>query len=69
MKLADINRRYEEILHSEEKHTVKAQKLSSLMSDMEGYFKIPTLRDPEWESRNKGVIAMYRRISLSRKFD
>lgn len=69
MNLADINRRYEEILHSEENNSVKTQKLSALMSDMEGYFKIPLLRNSVWESQNRGVIAMYRKVSLSRKFD
>ena len=40
--------------------------LSQLMDRMEQEYHIPALQHPEWESKNKAVIAMYRKISMSR---
>jgi hypothetical protein len=66
--LSDINKRYEEIMFSNESQQVKTTKLSRLMTEMEGMFSIPMLRDDEWESENRKVIALYRKISKSRVF-
>lgn len=40
--------------------------LAKLMSEMERVFKIPALRSAGWEQDNRAVIALYRKISLSR---
>lgn len=70
MKLSEINKintMYEEILHSDLSEDLKTQKFAELMTIMERKYKIPFLRDPEWEKENKAVISLYRKISLSRK--
>ncbi|QWC25116.1 hypothetical protein KJK41_22065 (plasmid) [Bacillus haikouensis] len=69
MTLTDINKRYEEIMFSNDPQQVKTTKLSSLMTEMERLFSIPMLRDDEWESENRKVIALYRKISKSRVFN
>lgn len=43
--------------------------LSGLMTEMEREFKIPLIRDAEYERENKDVIVLYRKISKSRKLD
>jgi hypothetical protein len=67
--LTDINKRYEDIMFSNDTQQVKTTKLSNLMTEMEGVFSIPMLRDDEWESENRKVIALYRKISKSRVFN
>lgn len=70
MKLAEIQREYERILHSNKSDHDKTMALSGLMSIMEGPpFNVPMLRNPEWEKENKKVRAMYRKIARSRIFD
>lgn len=66
--LTDINKQYEDIMFSKDSQQVKTTKLSSLMTEMEGLFSIPMLRDDEWERENRKVIALYRKISKSRVF-
>lgn len=65
--LNEINTMYEEILHSDIDEEQKSKKFAELMTMMEKQFKIPFLRDPEWEKKNRPVIALYRKISLSRE--
>lgn len=68
--LAKINEDYERILHlSSLTNYQKAVKFADLLTEMEGSYKVPMLRNPEWESQNKAVIALYRKISLSRAID
>ena len=69
MDLKEINNRYEEIIHSDRPEDIKTNQLSMLMTYMEGEFSIPMLRNPEWESNNRKVIALYRKISMSRVFE
>lgn len=69
MSLTEINRKYENIMNSNLSQYEKAVKLGELMSLMEGQYTIPALKDPEWEQENKKVIALYRKISISRDFD
>lgn len=68
MTLSEINREYEMIMNSNEPQHIKTMKLSSLMTDMEGFFSIPMLKNEEWENENRKVIALYRKISRSRVF-
>lgn len=65
--LTEINREYENIMAAGLKPHDRAVKLAELMTDMEGRFRIPMLKNPEWEKENKKVIAMYRKISISRR--
>jgi len=61
-----FNNEYENILHSELTEDSKALKYSHLMTEMEQVYKIPIIKDKLWEKENKAVIAMYRKISMSR---
>jgi hypothetical protein len=41
--------------------------LANLMTTMEQHYKIPMLKDLEWEAQNPEVIVVYRAISDLRK--
>lgn len=69
MGLKEINQEYENIIHSNLSNDEKSQKLARLMTQMEGQFSIPMLKNQEWENQNRKVIALYRKISRSRIFD
>jgi hypothetical protein len=62
--LNEYNRRYEEIMS--QPSLSRDKQLSRLMTEMERKYKIPLLQTPEWESNNRKVIALYRKISMSR---
>ncbi|WP_040209694.1 hypothetical protein [Neobacillus jeddahensis] len=64
--LGEINQVYEEILHSSVNEPYKSTRLAALMTEMELTFNIPSLRNPSWEGKNRPVIALYRKISMSR---
>lgn len=64
--LACFNSEYEKILFSDIPDNQKSRKYANLMTEMEQVFKIPMLRDQEWEKENRKVIALYRKISNSR---
>lgn len=64
--LPRINETYEDIMFSDLSDYQKTIKLSALMSEMEGQYKIPAFRNEAWEKENPTVLAMYRKISMSR---
>ncbi|MDT3418190.1 hypothetical protein QO009_004115 [Brevibacillus aydinogluensis] len=66
-RLAEIQKEYENIMGSEMSNYEKDKKLASLMTEMEREFRIPMIQDKEWEEKNKAVIAMYRKLSMSRQ--
>lgn len=66
--LSWFNNKYEKILHGAGSDEYKGALYANLMTDMESEFKIPMIRDEAWEKENRAVIALYRKISLSRKF-
>lgn len=66
-KLSDFNEEYEKIMRSPITQYTKDVKLAELMTIMEKEFSVPMLKDVEWERNNRKVIAMYRKISNSRK--
>ncbi|MEC1387351.1 hypothetical protein [Aerococcus viridans] len=69
MSLTEINRRYEEIMQADVSDYYKTVKLAELMTEMEAEYRIPMLKKPEWEEKNRKVISLYRKISRSRKDD
>ena len=69
MDLKELNNKYEEIIHSDRPEEIKTNQLSMLMTYMEGAFSIPMQRNEEWESNNKKIIALYRKLARSRSFD
>jgi DNA invertase Pin-like site-specific DNA recombinase len=62
--LLDYQREYERIIHADQPK--KDILLAGLMTEMERQFKIPMLRNEEWERENKKVIAMYRKLRITR---
>ncbi|HDR8412850.1 hypothetical protein M3568_18435 [Priestia flexa] len=65
--LSQINQEYEEIIHRVTKEPFKSRKLADLMDEMEWTYKVPILRNESWEGQNRSIIALYRKISLSRE--
>lgn len=62
--LSSYQREYEVLMRLSEPQ--RSLGLAKLMSEMERVFKIPALRSAGWEQDNRAVIALYRKISLSR---
>lgn len=67
--LTNYNKRYEDILHSDLSSDKKDKLLAELMTELEGTYKIPMLRNETWEKENRAVIALYRKVSLSRSLE
>jgi site-specific recombinase XerD len=65
--LSKINQAYEEIIHGATKEPFKSRKLADLMGEMERSYNVPIERKLSWESQNRAVIALYRKISMSRE--
>lgn len=66
--LTKINADYENVLHGNLSNKQKTKKLVELMNELERTYKIPVLKDEAYEQKNKKVIALYRKISMSREF-
>jgi hypothetical protein len=64
--LSQINKDYEEIIHGTIKEPSRSRKLANLMDEMERDYKVPAARNEAWESQNKTIIALFRKISMSR---
>ena len=62
--LLDYQMEYERIIYADQPR--KGILLAGLMTEMEKQFKIPTIRNEEWERENMKVIAMYRKLSITR---
>lgn len=66
--LDDIIKRAENIRDDKNlNNDQKARQLAGLMTDLEGEYQIPLLRNPEWEAKNPEVIKAYRKISDMRE--
>jgi hypothetical protein len=65
MTIKGFESRYEEIMRdpSLRKREIR---LGELMTEMEGVFKIPALKNTPWEEENPQVIELYRKVSYSR---
>lgn len=66
--LKEINADYEKVLHSDLSSQEKTTKYVELMNELEQTYKVPALKDETYERENKKVIALYRKISMSREF-
>lgn len=64
--LKDFHTKYEAIHQSSLSDDQKSRKYADLMTEMEQEYKIPMLRNEAWEQENRKVIALYRKISMSR---
>ncbi|WJQ02173.1 hypothetical protein QT234_18190 (plasmid) [Geobacillus stearothermophilus] len=66
--LSQFQKRYEDIMSGDMSRQERNRRLAALMTEMEQVFQIPLVRNEEWERRHKAIIALYRKISLSRRF-
>lgn len=65
--LAKWNREYDRIMQQTDIEDMERdQALAQLMDRIKFEFDVPLLHDPEWEQKNRPVIAMYRKVSESR---
>ena len=60
-----FEKRYEEIMRDPSVRQ-REIRLGELMTEMEGVFKIPALKNTKWEKENPRVIELYRKVSDSR---
>lgn len=67
--LSQFQKRYEDIMSGDMSRQERNRRLAALMTELEAEYNIPLLRNEEWERRHKAIIALYRKISLSRRFD
>ena len=65
--LKEINADYEKVLQSDLSSREKTKKYVELMNELERTYKVPVLKDEAYERENKKVIALYRKISMSRE--
>ncbi|MCW1312667.1 MAG: hypothetical protein OH338_04545 [Candidatus Parvarchaeota archaeon] len=56
-----------EVVNQEPSSTKKDKKLSKLMTELERDYKIPMLRDKDFEDQNKELIEIYKKISFARE--
>ena len=64
-ELKRLHARYEWIM-SQEPGRERDRLLGDLMTEIERIYRVPALRDPEWEKANRPVIALYRKVARSR---
>lgn len=64
--LRSLHRDYEQILQSMTPGVDQDRALSALMDRIKAEFAVPLIHNPEWERKNKSVIALYRKVSHSR---
>jgi hypothetical protein len=68
MSLELYKKRYEDIIYSDLTDRQKDLKLEEVMTDMEGAFSIPIIKDESWNEENKDVIELFQKVSNGRKF-
>lgn len=61
--LADYQKEYERIIFFDQPQ--KDILLAGLMNEMEKQFKLP-MRSKEWKKENQKIVAMYRKICITR---
>ena len=65
MTIQGFESRYEEIMRDPSVRQ-RENRLGELMTEMEGVFKIPMLKNTTWEKENPQVVELYRKVSDSR---
>jgi len=65
MTIQGFETKYEEIMRDPSVRQ-REIRLGELMTEMEGVFKIPMLKNTTWEKENPQVIELYRKVSESR---
>lgn len=65
MTIQGFETKYEEIMRDPSVRQ-RESRLGELMTEMEGVFRIPMLKNTTWEKENPEVIELYRKVSDSR---
>lgn len=65
MTIQGFETKYEEIMRDPSVRQ-RESRLGELMTEMEGVFRIPALKNTTWEKENPQVIELYRKVSDSR---
>lgn len=65
MTIRGFETKYEEIMRDPSVRQ-RESLLGELMTEMEGVFKIPMLKNTTWEKENPQVIELYQKVSDSR---
>lgn len=68
-ELMGYAKRFNEIMDSRSSDEVRDQRLANLMSDLEKAYRIPFLRDEEFEKKHPRLMVFYRMVSYARKLD
>lgn len=66
VNLKEYEQKYGILMDSDMPIDRRDRQLSKLMTQIEKSFKIPSINDERWNSHNKEVIELYRKISNSR---
>ncbi|TCN20454.1 hypothetical protein EV146_11473 [Mesobacillus foraminis] len=64
--LRQINAVYEKILCSDMNERVKKKKFASLIREIKKDYHIPLIINKDWEQDHLEVMALYRKIEISR---
>ena len=65
MTIQGFETKYEEIMRDPSVRQ-RESRLGELMTEMEGVFKIPMLKNTTWEKENPQVVELYWKVSDSR---
>lgn len=63
-----FTKRFNEIVTSDTSEKNKNERLSTLMTDLEQAYNIPSLNDEKFNEENPFVIQLYRTVSEARMF-
>ncbi len=68
MTIKEYEQRFRTILNLNNPSIDRDKMLSALMSEMEHTFRIPMIKNEDWEKRNHEVYSLYQEVSESRSF-
>ena len=66
MSLTQLNQEYERIM-SQSEGADRDRALAALLDVIKHEYHVPLMQNVEWERKHKSVIALYRKVSMSRK--
>lgn len=67
-KMQTFTKRFKEITQSGASEESKTERLSILMTDLEGAYSIPMLNNERFNKENKEVMQLYRAVEGARIF-
>ncbi|MEK5068066.1 hypothetical protein [Sporosarcina sp. FSL K6-1508] len=67
-EMQGFTKRFKEIIQSGASNESKTERLSVMMTDMEGAYSIPMLKNERFENENREVMQLYRAVADARTF-